>query len=85
MEWQMLIKVVIIIFGLAILWGGLIYKKKDHEEFSEGISVTYSDSFIALIVVFIFGFLLGIGPWWLAKIFILLFGVALLYFGIFLL
>lgn len=86
MEWQLLIKVIIIIFGIALLWGGSVYGKKDHEQFSEGVSsVTYSGSFIAHLVVLLFGFLLSIGPWWLAKIFVLLFAVALLYFGIFLL
>ncbi|MDN7240665.1 hypothetical protein QWY14_02635 [Planococcus sp. N028] len=86
MNGEMIVKIIIIILGAALLYGGVVYAKKNHEEFTEGTSsLTYSDSFIALIIVFLFGVFLSIGPWWLAKIVILLFGIALLYSGIFLL
>jgi len=84
MDGLLILKVVTIILGLAILIGGIFYRKKGHEGFSEGASSgVYSGSFLAYIIVLIFGFLLSIGPWWLAKTVIIFVGLILLYVSIF--
>ncbi|WKA56562.1 hypothetical protein [Planococcus shixiaomingii] len=65
MNGEMIVKIIIIILGAALLYGGVVYAKKDHEEFNEGTSsLTYSDSFIALLIVLLLGVFLSIGPWW---------------------
>ncbi|MGI2326735.1 hypothetical protein [Planococcus sp. YIM B11945] len=85
MDGEMIAKIVFIILGVAILIGGIFYRKKDHDEFNEGaLAGTGSDSLLAFVIIFIIGLLMSIGPWWVTKTIIMIFGITFLYLGIFL-
>lgn len=83
MDGQLIIKIVLIVLGLAMFFGGVFYSKEDHDKSSEGASSSNSsDSLIWVVVMLLFGIFLSIGPWWLSKTFFILVGIGLLYVGI---
>ncbi|MDE0583798.1 hypothetical protein ON064_12230 [Planococcus sp. A6] len=85
MDGQLLIKIVLIIFGLAMFFGGVFYSKKDHEKSStDGAYSSSSDSIVWMVVMLLFGIFLSIGPWWLSKTIFILLGAGLIYVSIFL-
>ena len=85
MDDQILIKIVLSIFGSAMILGGVFYSKKDHEKSgTDGAYSSSSDSIVWTIAMLLFIAYLVIGPWWLSKIIFILLGAGLIYVGIFL-
>lgn len=79
----MVLKIIILIIGLAFLGGGFVYSREDHEKYTaDGFSSAGgsggADSLIVLVFFLIIGFFVSITHYYVMKSIILTAGVCLL-------
>lgn len=73
-------KLIAYLIGALLICIGFFYKKKHHEKYGESIgrSTSSTGSIIGDILVSISIFLLGLMPWFLVKIILILLGLILI-------
>lgn len=85
MIWMYVGIIIIILMGTSLIISGINLTKDKHrkEEYIDSTTVNNS-GIMASIILFLLSFLLKFIPYWLMKVFLILLGISLIIFGVFL-